>query len=547
MNNSKEKAVSIEWESTGYTVLKNLNSSVLGIFCEFIDNSLQSYKDKKVEILKYDKDFRLRIDISYDGREIIIKDNAGGIDYKNFMRALKPANRPENTTGYNEYGLGMKYAAVWVSNEWELKSSAVGENVERKVLFNYDKVVNQNLKELPFEVKNVGPGDHYTEVRLRQLESKHVSPFRSNYLKNKIAFIYRNFIRGEESFYSNWKEDFVEFNVFGEKLKWEEYGFLKEQWWEDRQVNFNNNPPIEWKFKFDWTKIPYEEEYLDENGDAKTVKSEIEVSGFVGILPDGNHSGKNGFVLFRRGRVVEGTDGRIYPVDISGRSPRAFKYIRLYGEIHFRKVGISFDKTKLSINKKRRDEVFTVISSMIKKAKFHEFENYYNFISQADKHRAHFSRPTAEKAIEAIKTKKVEKSAENIRKEKIVAETNYDEYYDDKVKNKNSLEIGKLPEDEESEIFIGKKTYRLIITFSDNEEDLYIVNEDKNENKITITIGMSYPIFLKNQKLYEESYFSLILAFIKSLAISEIKANNGRNIARDVRYGLNDYLKLLVK
>ena len=37
-----EKVVSIEWESSGYSVLKNLRSSVLGIFCEFIDNSLQS-------------------------------------------------------------------------------------------------------------------------------------------------------------------------------------------------------------------------------------------------------------------------------------------------------------------------------------------------------------------------------------------------------------------------------------------------------------------------------------------------------------------------
>ena len=40
--------VSIEWESTGYSVLKNLNASVLGIFCEFIDNSIQSYREKRM-------------------------------------------------------------------------------------------------------------------------------------------------------------------------------------------------------------------------------------------------------------------------------------------------------------------------------------------------------------------------------------------------------------------------------------------------------------------------------------------------------------------
>lgn len=543
-----DKLVSIEWESTGYTVLKNLNSSVLGIFCEFIDNSLQSYRNKKEEILKYDSTFRLRIDINYDGQEIIIRDNAGGIDSKNYIRALKPANRPDDATGLNEFGLGMKYAAVWISNEWELRSSAIGEGVERRVLFNYEKVVKQNLKELPYVEIEADPGKHFTEVRLRKLETKHVSPFRTNYLKSKIAFIYRNFIRGESSFYAPWKEDFVEFNVFGEKLEWEEYGFLNEQWWEDRQIKFNNNPSFEWKFKFDWQRIPYTEEYIDDKGQIQKINSYIEVSGFVGILPDGNHSGKNGFVLFRRGRVVEGIDGRIYPVDISGRSSRAFKYIRLYGEIHFRNVDISFDKTKLAINKERRDEVFTVIATMIKNVNFSiSKERTYNFITQADKHRAHFSRPSAEKAIELLKSRKTEKSKKDLYQEKIVAETRYDYAYDQKIEKKNSVEIDKLPENQSSEILIGSKNYKVLITFSTDDDYLYNVNEDKNELKIIITVGMGYPIFIENPKFYEETSFSIIIGFIKTLAISEIKAKNGRNISKDVRYGLNDYLKLILK
>ena len=35
---NKLENISISWESTGYSVLKNLNSTVLGIFCEFIDD-----------------------------------------------------------------------------------------------------------------------------------------------------------------------------------------------------------------------------------------------------------------------------------------------------------------------------------------------------------------------------------------------------------------------------------------------------------------------------------------------------------------------------
>ena len=96
-----------------------------------------------------------------------------------------------------------------------------------------------------------------------------------------------------------------------------------------------NVKDYEWKFKFPWNDIPYTEEVLVND---KIIKKEskISVCGFVGILPDGDHKEKNGFVLFRRGRVVEGYDQRIYPIDISGRSARDFKHIRLYGELHLR-------------------------------------------------------------------------------------------------------------------------------------------------------------------------------------------------------------------
>ena len=174
------------------------------------------------------------------------------------------------------------------------------------------------------------------------------------------------------------------FLFFRETLKWEENNFLKQQWYEDRQIHFNDNKPIEWKYKFDWMPIPYEEEVLNSNGNIEKKISTIEISGFVGILPDGEHSGKNGFSLFRRGRVVEGIDKRVFPIDISGKSSRSFKYIRLYGELHFRNVEISFDKTKLAINKETRDEIFTVISSLIKSVEFEDYsDKKFNFIKQA--------------------------------------------------------------------------------------------------------------------------------------------------------------------
>ena len=160
MNNNK---VSIEWESTGYSVLKNLDASILGILCEFIDNSIQSYKDEKEALLKIDPEYKLKIEINFTGRELTISDNAGGIELKNWLRALKPANKSTNVEGLNEFGLGMKYAAVWISNEWELISKSHKESVQRKVVFDYDEVIKSNIKELDFTEEITSENNHGTK------------------------------------------------------------------------------------------------------------------------------------------------------------------------------------------------------------------------------------------------------------------------------------------------------------------------------------------------------------------------------------------------
>ena len=205
----------------------------------------------KIKIHQIDPNFKLKIQITYDDDEIVIRDNAGGIDAVNFDRALKPGGKALNTNGLNEFGLGMKYAAVWISNEWQLTSSAIGENIERSVIFNYARVVSQELEELPFEERVVSSNDHYTEVRLRLLERKHVYPWQAKYLKRKLAYIYRNFLRSKTDFHDEWVEDNIELDVLGDKLSWEEYGFLKKPWYKDIEQGIKSDN-IEWKYKFPW-------------------------------------------------------------------------------------------------------------------------------------------------------------------------------------------------------------------------------------------------------------------------------------------------------
>lgn len=553
MNEIKE--VSIEWESSGYSVLKNLKASILGILTEFIDNSIQSYKNDKDKILKSNPNYCLEIKINKFDDEIIIQDNAGGIDEKNFIRALKPANRADDTKGLNEFGLGMKYAAVWISNEWELISSAFGEDVERSVVFNYNDVVSKNLKKLPTKLKKVSKDEHYTKVILRQLESERIRGW-SKILKEKLEFVYRNFLRENTGIYQDFCQDRIKIIWNGEKeapLSWKEHNFLVAPWYKDVKLNKEDLRKYEWKKKIEPEEIKYKETVQDRNGNKKEVERKVLVSGFVGILPDGDHKGKNGFVLFRRGRAVEGQIERIYPKDISGLQSRSFKYIRLYGEIHFKNVEVSFDKSQLNISNEIKDEIFNVISLMLKKTSLGSSGEEFNLISQADGHRARNNTTRSKKLKKFLEeTSEKSKTIEDELIEKQIAINKYDrDYLIDENEFHNKIK-NNINVNQKSKNFIGDDEYKIYINtsseFSESEKQrhkLYTKEIERDSKEINITINENHVVF-ENRKI-DNQYMDLIIKFIKCLVISEVKASTGMNEAQDVISAFNEYSRVILK
>ena len=134
------------------TVLKVLNYKAWFALAEFIDNSISSYQSNKKELEKiHGKDFKLDIQINFlSDKTITITDNAAGIHDEDFDRAFKPAAIPPDRNGLNEFGMGMKSAAMWFCDQWEVRSSALGEDVERTVIFDQKKV--RVIKEILDEI-----------------------------------------------------------------------------------------------------------------------------------------------------------------------------------------------------------------------------------------------------------------------------------------------------------------------------------------------------------------------------------------------------------
>jgi len=275
--------VSIKFKAGAYGAYRSMNNKVWYALAEFIDNALQSYISSKEEILRVHHNtfqFKVFLDINLEEDYIKISDNAGGIDSNNFTRAFEPANIPLDNTGLSEFGMGMKIASIWLADFYSVKTSALGESVERKISFDLKKVIKEEKEELAVENYDASPDSHFTEIYMKGLSEnapkKRITS--TNRIKNHLTSIYRKFLRsGEMQLYFN-----------GELLEFHDSAILYAPF-----VNNPNGENIQWKkdidFEFDGFKV----------------------KGFIGLLQEMQKQ-HCGISLFRRGRVIQGSHDEKY-------------------------------------------------------------------------------------------------------------------------------------------------------------------------------------------------------------------------------------------
>ncbi len=124
------------------SILSAINYTPWHATSEFVDNSVQSYLDNKSRLRKLHSNYKLKIDIYVHASAIEVKDNAAGIDQKNYERAFQAAMRPTKQTGLSEFGMGMKTAAGWFSNLWTVTSKAIGEDFATEAKLDFENVKN---------------------------------------------------------------------------------------------------------------------------------------------------------------------------------------------------------------------------------------------------------------------------------------------------------------------------------------------------------------------------------------------------------------------
>ena len=206
--------------------------------------------------------------------------------------------------------MGMKSAACWFAPRWTVRSSALGESLERTVHFDIENIVNDDIEELSISETPESPESHYTEIVLEDVF--HVPVRRTvGKLKEHLTDIYRVFIRNGT----------LELWFNGDPLVFREPKILKAAHFRDKE-----GPIKEWRkpIEFDFG-------------------SGLSVYGFAALRETAN-TAKAGFSLFRRSRVIQGSGDEGYRPRYIFGSSNSYRFQRLFGELHLEGFEVSHTK-----------------------------------------------------------------------------------------------------------------------------------------------------------------------------------------------------------
>ena len=299
------KTINIRPTSGVYATYKRLSYQPWTAIAEFVDNSTQSFYDHQDELSqqKYFKGLNIQIDYREDpvnGDSISITDDAYGMEWSDFQRAVVLDKPPKNTDGRNEFGMGLKTAACWFGSLWSVESTMYGSRNKYYTEVNTDELGKYKTEEIDVTEEIVHPKDHYTRIVIKNLNKKISGSRTVGKVKELLSSIYREDIRSGlvKIYYNGTLLQFKEAPVFKEIVNGQEKAWKKE-------ICFN---------------------VLHEG-------KELTVKGFIAIRIPGSVK-DGGFTLLRRGRVIVGGSEKNYrPSELFGDS-NSYRWQRLYGELH---------------------------------------------------------------------------------------------------------------------------------------------------------------------------------------------------------------------
>ena len=478
-----DKTVSIRHRPGTYNVYRSLSNKSWYALAEFVDNALQSFESNKRKIKKINgENLICKIEITINaGKEIVIRDNAGGIADEDFVRAFEPANRPDDDSGLSEFGMGLKVASIWFADKYVVRTSAIGEPMIKEVTFDLAEVVQHEMEELTVEEISASQDLHFTEVILTQLSDNAPTgnARQLTKIKSHLASIYRIFLRKNR----------LELIVNGEVLKYENQKILNAPKWNDL-----DGESIKWK------------------RDVKIEVGEFKVRGFIALLETMKEE-YAGLSLFRRGRVIQGSHDEKYRHKLLNGSRGSHRDKRVFGELELTGFKVSFEKGQF-IGNRDFDAIFKLISDELKHKDF-------PLLIQASKYRKkeiYSSQETAQNLAKSLRKEAINQK----RPVSLSLPTAPPKFRKANLDPKKVVDAGIWEAKFEGHVY----GVHLLITHSAQDNKLYyIVHVEKPEKDRTIIkarLNMEHAFFKAKESRRKDETLEAITKMVQSLVLAEV-------------------------
>lgn len=492
------------------SVLSHLNYKSWFAIAEFVDNSIQSFLDYREEIRCIDgNDARLRVEIEIDSAEggrLVVRDNAAGIHEADYPYAFRPAEVPANTSGLSEFGMGMKSAACWFSPDWTVRTTALGESVEKTVHFDISQIVEGNLEELTVESRTIESNTHFTEIILSNL---HKPPQKKTIgkIREHLASIYRVFIA----------KGLLELRFRGEVLCYTQPKILYAPYHKAA-----SGPSQLWRKEIDFD-----------------FGAGLRARGFAALRETGRTS-HAGFALFRRNRLIQGSADEGYrPEFIFGKS-NSFTYQRLFGELHLE--GFNVSHTKDGFQWDENEELFLEFLKKELNA------DPTPILSQAEGYRVRQKTPDLKPGAE-VSTRRTSKAVEN--EVPPVVETQIREEPEDKPPPSDLPTTRAAVADKTVLVEIDGKKWEISIELSNDPaiSDWLTVSDepwDGSIRRVKIRLSLAHPFMLQYSGT-DASQIEPLQRVAIAIALAEITARDSgvkktRTFIRNINKFLQDAL-----
>lgn len=512
MDTENTELLNIRPKTSIYRTFSRYNYSVRYALAEFVDNSTASFYSNQRSFSFYGiKDVEIRIYLSASNKRLVIKDNAHGMDLNDFKRALLLDARPEDRSGRNEFGMGLKTAACWFGKKRTVESTKLGSPIKYRATIDVDELEKTEEENIPIFKSNADPKEHGTIVTIENL-IRIPSHKTLTKIKNYLSSMYRKDI----------KSGYVKIYFNDELITFRDYEVLVVEGEEFSKAL---------DFSFDFQGV------------------EHHITGKVGILGN-NDSGykKSGFALFRRNRGVIGAEGEYYkPQEIYGQA-QSHIALRLFGELNLDDFEINQAKDGFVWDDGLEDAFVNSLKSQIS-----DYIQIAMLLPQTKiVSKNHLTDEKINKIHDDIEKSFDINSSKNSVEEK--RQIDPDKYSGDA---KKFVETINAAEDSGEFNFEKENSYNIPLNqFGDkisitveriNNNDNMVFKFDDTNNKITL--NLNHPLF--RNFIENDVFIALINKFVIAIylakmdTISSAVDDEGRSVAATFSYNINERLKEL--